>query len=405
MTTIGMGAMILGGLIFAIGWNGSPKKTKLLGCGALLMAAGMCIGIGGNPARDMPNGSPPLVVLGFLLLIVGVVLLVPQITAAKKTKKVQAVQAVDNKKIAFYHACVQKGVTDCRSEKDIQRAELIAQQYGLLGGDVKKLFDEARMLVDKDAVMKEQAALEEKKSEERLYAAELEQYGSLSGRSKRIAYLSDKRAEELSAAKTLRDGANAVMKASQQKEHDWALLGGIADGIAGPGAGVATALDYQAKNEQIRAQNKANLQAMAPVMMTSYSGALDHERRADRLQEEIENTKTKLLGKEDAAASLSYLSFDQTEVEISETGTCTVTTTASMKKPLYIFDDVKAVVDGTVLAKIYDGKELVGVAKMVLPPYGIEKKETLKGVCLFCGEAGKHYTAEFAAVNLWTMER
>ena len=69
MTTIGMGVMILGGLIFAIGWSGSPKKTKLLGCGALLVAAGMCIGIGGNPAKDMPNGSPALVGLGFLLLI------------------------------------------------------------------------------------------------------------------------------------------------------------------------------------------------------------------------------------------------------------------------------------------------------------------------------------------------
>lgn len=76
---------------------------------------------------------------------------------------------------------------------------------------------------------------------------------------KRIAILSAERADALERAKTLRAGAQAIMSASQQKEHDWAIHGGIASGIAGPAAGLAAAADIQAKNAQIRAQNEANV--------------------------------------------------------------------------------------------------------------------------------------------------
>ncbi len=44
--------------------------------------------------------------------------------------------------------------------------------------------------------------------------------------------------------------------ALQQKEKDWAVHGGIASGIAGPIAGIATAMNVQNENAQIRAYNE-----------------------------------------------------------------------------------------------------------------------------------------------------
>ena len=72
---------------------------------------------------------------------------------------------------------------------------------------------------------------------------------------------------------------------------------------------------------------------------------------------------------------------------------------------MIIFDDVEAIIDGTVIAKIYDGKTLVGTASLVLPKYGVKGETELKGMCLYCGTKGKTYTVEYAATNLWAMER
>lgn len=138
---------------------------------------------------------------------------------------------------------------------DIQKVTLIAQKHKMQYSDVSILFYEAKASLDKDTANKKEAALNAKKDEERSEYNELNKYSGLNGRDKRIAILSAERADALERAKTLRAGAQAIMSASQQKEHDWAIHGGIASGIAGPAAGLAAAADIQAKNAQIRAQN------------------------------------------------------------------------------------------------------------------------------------------------------
>ena len=405
MTTIGMAIMIIGILAFVVGWNSKNNKGKLLGMGALMMLGGMFIGIGGNPARDMPNGSPGMVALGFIMAGVGVVMLVMQIATAKKDGQARVAKMAEDRKIAFYNECVKNGIKECKSEKEIQKVTLIAQKHKMQYSDVSILFYEAKASLDKDTANKKEAALNAKKDEERSQYNELNKYADLKGRDKRIAILSAERAAALESAKTLRAGAQAIMSASQQKEHDWAIHGGIANGIAGPAAGLAVAADVQAKNAQIRAQNEANAKAFAPIMMTSYSGAADHDRRASALLEEIETTKTKLVSSDDAKTCLSKISFSNTKVDVSETGTCTVTTSAKLASPMIIFDDVDAIIDGTIIAKIYDGKSLVGTASLVLPKYGVKGETNLKGMCLYCGTKGKSYTVEYAATNLWAMER
>ena len=48
-----------------------------------------------------------------------------------------------------------------------------------------------------------------------------------------------------------------------EQEHDWAVMGGLANGLAGPGAGIATAVNAQIENAQIRARNSQLLHETA----------------------------------------------------------------------------------------------------------------------------------------------
>lgn len=406
LTIIGMVVMVSGIGAFCIGWSMKPKQGILLLVGLLMMLGGMFIGIGANPAKDMPHGSPGMVMFGLIMTVIGVGLTVVQIVNFSKASRQKAVQMAEDKKIAFYKECASNGIKECKTEKEIQKITLIAQKHNMQYSDLATLFYDAKASVEKDTANKEEAALNAKKEEERKQYNLLNRFSELKGRDKRIAILTSEREEALQSAKTLRAGASALMSASQQKEHDWAIHGGIASGIAGPAAGLATAVDIQAKNAKIRAQNEANIKAFAPVVMTSYSGAANHEKRAQSLLEEIEKTKTKLVANDDAQTCLSRISLANAKVEVSETGTCMVTATAKLKAPVTIYDDVDAIIDGTIIAKIYDQKSLVGTAQLVLPKYGVSKYETsLKGMCLFCGTPNKNYSVEYAATNLWAMER
>lgn len=405
MTYIGMAALVIGCFAFAAAWNAYPKNTKLMGIAGLLMAGGTCIGIGGNPARDMPNGSPPMVVMGFLLLGIGGVLLFKDMKSGVEAGKELAKEAAKGQKIAFYEECVSSGVLSCTSEKDKQKASLLAQRKEIPFTDITALFNESKALAEQNILDQKEAALRQKKQAERSKQMELERYAGYSGRSKRIAILQAERQEALQSAKTLRDGASALLSATQQKEHDWAIHGGIASGIAGPAAGVATALNVQSKNAAIRAQNEANRAAFAPVFSASYSGAADYERTARAKEAEIEEVKVKLLGELSPTDCLKRLGFTNTKVTVSETGTCTVTTQAYLPEPLYIFDDVPAIIDGCITANIMDGKQKIGSATMVLPKYGVDRSTTLTGMSLYTGAPGKKYAVSFTATNLWAMEK
>ena len=217
--------------------------------------------------------------------------------------------------------------------------------------------------------------------------------------------LSDEREDVLSIIQNSRERIRLSDKYSQQKEHDWALHGGIASGIAGPAAGLAVAADIQAENERIRAENAINAELLAPIIQNSKDAIKQYRKYVKALEKEIEEAKIKLVSTDDAETCLSKISFSNTEVEVSETGTCTVTTSAKLASPMFIYDNVEATIDGTIIANIYDEKTLIGSALLVLPKFGVEQETELRGMCLYCGTEGKTYTVEFTATNLWAIEK
>ena len=79
---------------------------------------------------------------------------------------------------------------------------------------------------------------------------------------------------------------------------------------------------------------------------------------------------------------------------------------AYLKNDFTIFNNIKATVDGTILAEICDGGNVIGCAKLVLPVWGTRKDAIayLEGMALFCGQPNKKYTVRLKAGNLWAME-
>ncbi len=312
--------------------------------------------------------------------------------------------------IQFYSECKDNQITNLSTPAKRQKAELIAQRLGCQGyGDIETFFNDAKRLYhqkdQQDEKQKRVETLLKLETEEEAVYDRLTRYASLEGREKRIRMLADERATLLQKAENLRKGAGIVMKDSQQKEVDWAVHGGIASGLAGPGAGAAAAMDAQLKNARIRAQNQVNMETLTPALMHAWEQARKWENQAQKLQTAIEDTKIKLVADTRKEAVLSELSINVKKVEISETGAFTVKASVSAGRPIMI-EQYPAVVDGTISADLYQNGKLAGQAWMVLPAYGVENRAVdVEGICLSGAKKGIPYEVKFTPHLLWEMEK
>ena len=349
----------------------------------------------------------PLLAIGLLLSAAGFFFIYKQFNK-KHTEKISNKQATKTKQlISFYEECKENDITDLKSEKEIQKATLIAKKYNIPFTDIKELYREADAALIAEQKKEKEAHLAEMKEEEKVQYGILTKYLNYTGRDKKIAILSDERIYELNVAHALDKGTQAQINSLMQREHDWAIHGGIASGIAGGAAGAATAMNIQAKNAEIRAQNDAIRKEYEPLRRYRHEQEVEHEKIAKEIEKDIEAAKVKLVQEDTNGDLFSRLIFTNVKLKKSDTGTCTVTASVSMDihNPIKIFDDVDAVIDGSINAEIYDGDELIGTAPIVLPKDGIQGVVKVTGMCLFCGVFGKKYTVKFTNRKLWAIEK
>lgn len=399
----------VGFLMLVFGWN-QGVKGKLMLRGLTLIASSFWLQSGAERTRRMPYGSPIKLAAGFVGVTVVIILFVldhRNHSEAAKEKAQKRAEAIGATKLdRFFVECVLAEADDFSKPKNVQRAQLLADKYYLkYPNGIEALYQQG---LDGHKAVSQRFALsrlEEKRAEERKQFQQLNQYAELTGKAKRIAMLSDRAAQLRAEAKDQSQCADMLMRSGQQKEQDWAIWGGIANGIAGTGAGVSTAVDIQMQNMQIRAENEKRRQAALPEYMFMVNTAYGNRKNADRIMKEIEDLKLKLVSDESAAELMQMISFSNTDVLVSETGAAMVCTSATLDPNFKIFGDVPAIVDGTIIAKIYDGEQLCGTAQLVLPIYGLGKDIPLNGICTDCCKPGKNYTAKFTAKNLWAMEK
>lgn len=328
--------------------------------------------------------------------------------------------ATDKKAVAFeknmpefYRLCQSQGIYQCETPKERQKAELVAKRLDMQYDDIKQLFETCKSYAEnKERIAESQQAaseLNQLKAAETRKKNELEKYASYiyAGSAKRVAMLQEYVDKYHAEAQKMRDVAKYAHGQFNQKEEHWELWGGFADGLAGPAAGVAAAAASMQRNEEIREQNRINEQTMAPVMVEAVKQSAKYKEYEEKYIAEVEEAKLKLVAEDTPKECFDRLILRDSSVTVSETGTCTVTVKARLKNTFNIFEDVKAVVDGNIKAKIYDGADVIGTAVMVLPINGINSDSndvSLEGMCLFCANRQGNYIVEFEPGNLWAME-
>lgn len=400
MIFVGMFILIFGLFVAVAGWY-NDVDYKTIGTGSLGMLSGACLLISEDVFFIV------LGAIGAVTFVVITVLISKKGHELNKSKKKKLTEAIGGTSLdRFFVECVLAEVDDFSKPKNVMKAQFLADKYKLdYTNGIDKLYKkglDAHNAVGQRFILNR---LEELRVQEELDFEKLNKYSDLTGKEKRIIMLMDRADELRKEAKRKENSANMIMKSGLQKERNWATWGGMANGIAGIGAGIATAADIHQKNMQIRESNDKHRRAVMPAYLSVSNSATDKRKCADNIMKEIEDFKLKLISDVNADILMKEINFDKTEVVVSQTGAARVHTVASLNPNFKIFDDVEAVVDGTIIAKIYDDdNKMCGTAKMVIPMYGLRRNVKLEGICIGCCESGKKYTVKFVAKNIWAME-
>lgn len=115
MTTVGIIGIVIGIVMFCLKDTFTNVKNFVFSA-ILFILGGVFIGIGGNPAKGMPNGSPEMVAIGFICMFMGILLIaIPcllrgaKTSIAKKIVIVCTVVAVIATAVGFYIAFENSG--------------------------------------------------------------------------------------------------------------------------------------------------------------------------------------------------------------------------------------------------------------------------------------------------------
>lgn len=207
--------------------------------------------------------------------------------------------------------------------------------------------------------------------------------------------------------KKYQEGINALHKLSditiqsvyQEKEKDWAVLGGLAEGIAGPAAGIMTAANAISENERIKTENAARRKAGAE--QSAYFTAQAIKAAMDRpvvLSEAQLKKKHNVILAWAPLTLFSYINITNIKTDIDEQ-TGAVLVSASWQQY-----DSSICVDGALRAKLYtDSGECAGCAYLVLPKKGTSsRKGELSGICA-SPKKSDTYTVCVEPLDLWEL--
>lgn len=249
----------------------------------------------------------------------------------------------------------------------------------------------------KEVEQREKEELRDQKlSEQRRLANEQKSLAYMFGTAKRDKMIRDENENRRKAAYALRDLAFIVGEsAAEEKEHDWAIMGGIAEGLAGPAAGIATAVQAMEENTRIRARNaanKANVEKMKNDML---------KQSIEWASKPGESRQCQTVAWWSPRSLFKQLAIDTQSISV-DPETKAVTVAVYIYTPQYT-------IDGAIRAKLYTSEgKYAGCAYLVLPKNGtlLERGAMHIGISGICAEPiykEDVYKVKFEPVNLWEL--
>lgn len=294
-----------------------------------------------------------------------------------------------------YYLKVQNQMSTSHEKLDyVLNKEDIAKEFAIADKEDREAFYK---LVDNSINTKE-VKIAKDKDEQR----QKERFAGYYGRDKRIAILQGKIWEcERSLGNTKYLNADT----GTMKEKDWAVAGGIATGLAGGAAGVATALDVQRHNAEVRDYN---------TQVRSFTASLNHimyeQDRATRsdleaYKRQLEHAQSVLVSDMKMEQLKPYVRMKTETLSKRETGTVDFKIKLESKKLPAIYENKSTVLDGVVRADFCYNGEVKGTAYVPLKEYGLSGLSTMEcdGMCAGL-DLDKDYTMNLSFKSLWLME-
>ena len=329
----------------------------------------------------------------------------------------------------FVKICEENGVTNISSERDYLKATIIVenlmQQAGVPQEHQAQYITRDKMnaylaYVKKSSEAHAQAELQQQIKQllpqEKSFEEECIRYAECIGRDKSIRYCEDKIAYYTHIIwqceqneDSVRNGGNKLYDLSKGRESSWAIHGGIANGIAGGAAGLAVAADVERKNVQIRQQNANLAHSIAQFQVAVLEGIWKEKRKAkEDLQywnKEAERANLLLVQSMDEQKLLSLLHPSVKNVENSITGAVKLQIEVQTTPNLVIYEDVRAVVDGSIKVLLKVKGKIVGSALCSLKHNGAAYPQTIDCICIKVSEQADKYDVSFEPYHLWALER
>ena len=302
----------------------------------------------------------------------------------------------------FYKDChkVDLSLNSKSTKADKIKATMLAEQKGYSN------INENNVVEKFQAGKAASKYLEEYQKNEELYkiAKENEIFLKFHGREKEVNIAT----KNLSESKRLYDYllSGKAISSLTQKEIDWALAGGIASGLAGGAAGVATALNIQEKNAEIRAQNK---QITSNYAKFAFEATNKLKEQIDHWEEKLEKAKIKLVDDHEPEKLFEKIDISDSKVFVFYDGSFVVSAEALIHDVI-IYNTVNAMVDGSLTAIVYQEDVQVGEATIVLPEksntwWANRRQVTLIGASTkSCADPYKPSRVEFKHRDLWAIE-
>ena len=343
----------------------------------------------------------------------------------------------------FYNLCKnQAKLTSMDNEYSLIKAKRIAEKYMekdlidpsyyepyFTSEKLKFYFEKGKILAEEKAQKNLQRKEGEKHlvikgnptKEEKTFLDRAAVLSSLYGNKKRKAMLAnlisdyDVKINELKKGEEALKILGTAFLAQQQKETSWSIMGGIADGIAGPAAGLAVAAETMANNRKIQEHNTSMRNAAMAIMsgapkLSGNRYALEIEQ--EKINQQITKADNKIsLTNPDATAIWEKLQIKDVTITKTSSKILAATMTVSLKESLELDvpDNVRMVIDGIVKGRIFVDNIFVGDVLFPLPIYGIPTKKgaefILDGFCKNSTKTPGEYVLKLnEKQNLWVIE-
>ena len=375
------------------------------------------------------------IIILYILFLILIPILV--FIAIWKNNIINKKNAINENIDAFYKKCISLKIHSVDTEEQKEKLLLVAKNFGYttieeaiknyeMGAKRKKEHIEAKKQLKIEEQRKQDLQLKQEieklRSEERQQYLREKELTKITGKNKYISIINNNISTSQAEYKEI-EKIDAFTPFMKHKKDNWGWIGGIADGIAGPGAGVMAAAEAHERNVNY---NNAVDQYNTSLIQNGYDPTKVEEAKRKKLKSiknRIEKLKKyiieidKVIIKDDSIKSdFEKLKFTINGKVIENTLNISLEVAVEVMEPITLLEQ-DAIIDGSILIEVLDEKnQKIGDAyynagdtktyNLQKAGFNNSKKRKVVGIPCNdkCFDPNEKYHYKITPITIWTIE-